>query len=61
MSASESDRGILVADIPTQRIDTLYSALGDWPVLILSLMALAGAAIALILNLALHNKFGEPK
>ena len=31
MSASESDRGILVADIPTKRIDTLYSVWATGP------------------------------
>lgn len=46
MSASESDQGILVADIPRGKIDTPYSALGDRPVLILSFLTLASAAIS---------------
>lgn len=50
MSASESDRGILVSDIPTKRVPTLYSVVGDWPVLILTAMALAGVAIVSIIR-----------
>jgi apolipoprotein N-acyltransferase len=48
MSASESDQGILVADMPMERIDTPYSALGDKPVLILSFLTLASAAIKFV-------------
>jgi apolipoprotein N-acyltransferase len=48
MSAPESAQGILVADIPTGRIDTPYLVLGDWPVLVLSILSLAGAAVTRI-------------
>ena len=48
MSATESAQGILVADVPTERIDTPYLALGDWPVLVLSILSLAGAAVTKI-------------
>jgi apolipoprotein N-acyltransferase len=48
MSAAESDRGILVSDIPSERMHTPYSALGDWPVLILSTLALIGSALSII-------------
>jgi apolipoprotein N-acyltransferase len=50
MSEPESAQGILVADVPAERIDTLYLALGDWPVLALSSLALAGALVTVLLR-----------
>lgn len=47
LGAWEVNDGIIIGTVPTQHIDTLYTRLGDWPVVIAALFLLAAIARAM--------------